>query len=146
LALELSSEQQRSNALLEQSIAAYEVVLKLNNIPPALLVKAARKCASRMAFRGSFVLWSVILCVSIGQFEFSHDMIGWFELLTSVSLCTGWSHKAAQTLEAVAYKHPGQVVLWNEAGVQWLMTNQNEKARYDFQQVGSLVLMYRTDQ
>lgn len=92
-----------------------------------------------------FVLCSVILCILICWFEFSHDVIGWFELLASVNLCPGWSHKAAQTLEAVAYKQPGQVVLWNEAGVQWLMTNQNEKARYDFQQVGPSELIYGTD-
>ncbi len=52
------------------------------------------------------------------------------------ALSVGWSNKAAQTLEAVAFKYPDQVALWNEAGVQWLMTNQNERARYDFQEVG----------
>lgn len=51
-ALDRMSEEQRSNALLEASIAAYEPLLELPEVPDRLYRQAGERCADRMRFRG----------------------------------------------------------------------------------------------
>lgn len=42
----------QSNALLEQAIAEYEVVLSLPDVPKMLFIVAGKTCAERQSFRG----------------------------------------------------------------------------------------------
>ena len=52
LVLDKMAEQQRSNALLEESMGVLDQAMRLDNTPLALMEEIGRKLADRQGFRG----------------------------------------------------------------------------------------------
>ncbi|XP_013780790.1 aspartyl/asparaginyl beta-hydroxylase-like [Limulus polyphemus] len=101
--LDRMAEQQRSNSLLEQAVAAYQDVLSMPKVPDKLYLLAANRAVDRMRFRG---LLGKALNLQKHLADKYPENVNIHNQLAVTYLLVGKGQEAKKVLKKIIKKHP----------------------------------------